>query len=99
MLQTRSISGDDKLTDDKAIAEVLKELRIIRNLLVSSLVVSGVDATMIAKKILHHSDVSTLSHELPLAQLKKAVTTVKLSNDNKEKVPAARDGRSRQENG
>jgi hypothetical protein len=66
------------MADDKKIDDLLKEMRLIKNLLVASLIASGVEATVIAEKILHYKDVSTISHELPVTQLKRAVATVRI---------------------
>ena len=60
--------------------EIIKELRQIRKLLVSLLVVSGVEATTIAK-ILGYKRVSSITNEIPVGALKKTVPVVKVRND------------------
>jgi hypothetical protein len=77
-------------SDDKKIDDLLKEIRLIKSLLVASLIASGVEATVIAKKILHYTDVSALSHELPVTQLKKAIATVKVTDGSPNKVSGAK---------
>jgi hypothetical protein len=78
------------LGDDKKIDELLKEVRLIKSLLVASLIASGVEATVIAEKILHYTDVSALSHELPVTQLKKAAATVKVAQGGLHEALSAR---------
>jgi hypothetical protein len=82
------VSGDSRKID-----ELLKEIHLIKSLLVASLITSGVDATVIAKNILHYADVSTLSHELPVTQLKRAIATVKVADGTPYKVTGARQQR------
>jgi hypothetical protein len=72
--------------DEKKIDELLKEIRLIKRLLVASLIASGVEATVIAEKILDYSDVSALSHELPVKELKKAAATVKFADSKTRSV-------------
>ncbi len=60
-----------KQSSEQTIEEILKELRNIRKLLVSSLIVSGVEATTIAE-ILGYKRVSSISNEIPVGKLKKA---------------------------
>jgi glutamine amidotransferase PdxT len=59
--------------------ELLKELRQIRKLLVSSLIISGVEATTIAK-ILGYKGVSSISNEIPVGVLKTIIPVVKVHN-------------------
>jgi hypothetical protein len=73
-------------TDDKKIDDLLKEVRLIKNLLVASLIASSVGATVIAEKILHYKDVSAISHELPVSQLKQATTRVRLGDNAAQKA-------------
>ena len=66
------------MTNDDKLDNVLKELRDIRKLLISSLIVSGVDATIIAE-MLEYKDVSSITHEkIPVAKLKKITPTVRI---------------------
>jgi hypothetical protein len=58
------------MTNENAMEEVLKELRNIRKLMVSSLIVSGVEATTVAE-VLGYKGVSSISNEIPVAKLKK----------------------------
>lgn len=60
--------------------ELVKELRQIRKLLVSSLIVSGVEATTIAK-ILGYKRVSSITNEIPVGALKKTLPVVKIDSD------------------
>ena len=60
--------------------ELVKELRQIRKLLVSSLIVSGVEATTIAK-ILGYKQVSSITNEIPVGALKKTVPEVKIHDE------------------
>ncbi len=76
--------------DSKKIDDLIKEIRLIKSLLVASLIASGVEATVIAKNILHYTDVSALSHELPVTQLKKSVATVKVADGTLNKVNGPR---------
>jgi hypothetical protein len=49
--------------------------------LVSSLIISGVEATTIAK-ILGYKRVSSISNEIPVGALKKVVPTVKVHSEH-----------------
>lgn len=60
--------------------ELLKELRQIRRLLISSLIVWGVDTPTIAE-VLDYKQASSITNEIPVSKLKKAVPTVRLLTD------------------
>lgn len=60
--------------------ELVKELRQIRKLLVSSLIVSGVEATTVAK-ILGYKRVSSITNEIPVGALKKTLPVVKIHKE------------------
>jgi hypothetical protein len=78
------------MTSGEVSGDLLKEMRQIRKLLVSSLIVSGVDATVIAK-MLDYKDASGITHEkIPVARLKKTVPTVKILGPAQTKTPTRR---------
>lgn len=62
------------------VEEAIKELKQIRRLLVSLLIVLGVEAMTIAK-VLGYKRVSSITNEIPVGALKKTLPAVKLHKD------------------
>jgi len=77
------------MANNKSIEELLKELRQIRKLLVSSLIVSGVEATTLAK-ILGYRQVSSITNEIPVGTLKKTTPLFRLSDAQSKASPKKR---------
>jgi len=74
--------------------DILRELRHIRKLLISSLLVSGVKATTVAK-ILGYKKASSISNEIPVRELNKTIPVVKLQSGAQTRVPTGKRRRRR----
>jgi hypothetical protein len=74
--------------------DILRELRHIRKLLISSLIVSGVGATTITK-ILGFKRASSITNEIPVGVLKKTIPVVKLQSDAQTEAPVRKRRRRR----
>lgn len=59
--------------DDRSTEAVLQELKDIKKLLISMLIVSGVEAKTIAK-VLKYKQVSSISNEIPVRELQKSIS-------------------------
>ena len=75
---------------EKETERFIRELRQIKRLMISSLIISGVEATTIAK-ILDYKRASSISNEIPVGLLKKTVPTVRVQTTGKPR----RSGRQR----
>jgi hypothetical protein len=58
--------------DDRSTEAVLQELKDIKKLMISMLIVSGVEAKTIAK-VLNYKQISSISNEIPVRELQKPI--------------------------
>ena len=77
------------MTNDDESKEILKELKQIRKLLVSTLIVYGVDAGTLAR-VLGHKRHSSITNEIPVGKLKKTIPSVRILNGAEEKTTRRR---------
>lgn len=60
------------VNDDRSTEALLQELKDIKKLMISMLIVSGVEAKTIAK-VLNYKQISSISNEIPVRELQKPI--------------------------